>query len=82
MIVDAVAAASQKLPIGMVILGAGKHKQRILKQIAGNPHIRLLKPEKDRIKFATILASADALIHGCEAETFCMACLLYTSRCV
>lgn len=73
MIVDAVAAASQKLPIGMVMLGAGKHKQRILKQIAGNPHIRLLKPEKDRIKFATILASADALIHGCEAETFCMA---------
>jgi alpha-1,6-mannosyltransferase len=73
MIVDAVAAASQKLPIGMVMLGAGKHKHRIMKQIAGNPHIRLLKPEKDRIKFATILASADALIHGCEAETFCMA---------
>jgi alpha-1,6-mannosyltransferase len=73
MIVDAVAAASQSLPIGLVILGAGGQKQRILKQIAGNPHIRLLKPEKDRLKFATILASADALIHGCEAETFCMA---------
>jgi alpha-1,6-mannosyltransferase len=28
---------------------------------------------KDRQKFATLLASADALIHGCEAETFCMA---------
>jgi alpha-1,6-mannosyltransferase len=73
MIVDAVAAASQSFPIGLVILGAGGQKQRILKQIAGNPHIRLLRPEKDRLKFATILASADALIHGCEAETFCMA---------
>jgi len=73
MIVDAVAAVSQKMPIGMVILGGGGQKDRILKQIAGNPHIRLLKPEKDREKFATILASADALIHGCEAETFCMA---------
>jgi len=73
MIVDAVAAASQTMPIGMVILGAGGQKSRVLKQIAGNPHIRLLQPEKDREKFATILASADALIHGCEAETFCMA---------
>jgi len=27
----------------------------------------------DRQRFASILASADALIHGCEAETFCMA---------
>jgi alpha-1,6-mannosyltransferase len=73
MIVDAVAAASTAMPIGMVILGGGGQKARILKQIAGNPHIKLLKPEKDRLKFATILASADALIHGCEAETFCMA---------
>ena len=24
------------------------------------------------MKFATLLASADALIHGCEAETFCL----------
>jgi alpha-1,6-mannosyltransferase len=73
MIVKAVEAASQSMPIGLVLLGAGSQKQRILKEISGNPHIRLLKPEKDRIKFATILASADALIHGCEAETFCMA---------
>ena len=73
MIVDAVAAASQSMPIGLVLLGAGNQKLRILRQIAGNPHIRILKPEKDRLKFATILASTDAMIHGCEAETFCMA---------
>lgn len=73
MVVRAVEAASAAMPIGLVLLGAGGQKQRILKEISGNPHIRLLKPEKDRIKFATILASADALIHGCEAETFCMA---------
>jgi alpha-1,6-mannosyltransferase len=73
MIVDAVAAASRTLPLGFVILGAGSQKRRILGQIAGNPHIRLLPPERNRAKFATLLASADALIHGCEAETFCMA---------
>ena len=73
MVVDAVTAASQSLPIGLVILGQGSQKKRIQRQIAGNPHIRLLGAEKDRVKFATLLASADALIHGCEAETFCMA---------
>ena len=73
MVIDAVEAASHELPLGLVILGAGSQKRRILRQIAGNPHIRLLSPERNRAKFATLLASADALIHGCEAETFCMA---------
>lgn len=73
MVIDAVAAASQSLPIGLVMLGAGRQKNRILAQIAGNPHIRLLAPERNRQRFAALLASADAMIHGCEAETFCMA---------
>lgn len=73
LVVDAVTAASQSRPIGLVILGQGSQKDRILRQIAGNPHIRILKPELDRAHFAAILASADALVHGCEAETFCMA---------
>lgn len=73
MIIDAVAAASRSLPIGLVMLGAGGQKKRILDQVAGNPHIRLLAPERNRQRFAALLASADALIHGCEAETFCMA---------
>ena len=73
MVVDAVTAASQSMPIGLVMLGAGNQKKRIERQIAGNPHIRLLAPERDRLAFSTLVASADALIHGCEAETFCMA---------
>ncbi|HET9629674.1 MAG TPA: glycosyltransferase [Novosphingobium sp.] len=73
MVIDAVEAASHELPLGLVILGDGSQKRRIRSQIAGNPHIRLLSPERNRARFATLLASADALIHGCEAETFCMA---------
>jgi alpha-1,6-mannosyltransferase len=73
MIVDAVTAAGQVKPVGLVILGAGGQRSKILRQIAGNPHIKLLSPVQDRAGFASILASADALIHGCEAETFCMA---------
>ncbi|WP_296678343.1 glycosyltransferase [Novosphingobium sp.] len=72
MVVDAVMAASHDHPIGLVILGDGNKRSRIVRGIFGNPHIRLLEPERDRIRFATILASADALIHGCEAETFCL----------
>jgi alpha-1,6-mannosyltransferase len=71
-IVHAVTAASQHRPIGLVLLGEGREKRSILSAIGGNPHIRLFTPERDRARFATILASADAVIHGCEAETFCM----------
>lgn len=73
LVIDAVMAAGQSLPLGLVLLGQGNHRKRIERQIGGNPHIRMLNPERDRMKFATLLASADALIHGCEAETFCMA---------
>lgn len=73
MVVDAVTRASHDHPIGMVILGEGNKRSRIARGIFGNPHIRMLEPERDRIRFATILASADALVHGCEAETFCLA---------
>ena len=43
------------------------------RHIAGNPHIQLLAPERDRPRFATLLASADALVHGSASETFGMA---------
>lgn len=73
MIADAVVAASQFKPIGLVLLGEGRQRNHFLRDIRGNPHIRLLAPVRDRTKYASILASADALVHGCEAETFCMA---------
>ena len=36
------------------------------------PHIQLLRPLENRNTLARVLASADALIHGCESETFCL----------
>lgn len=73
MVIDAVNAAARGRPVGLVMLGEGRERRTILKHIAGNPHVRLFEPERDRDTFARILASADALVHGCEAETFCMA---------
>lgn len=73
MVIDAVNAASHATPVGLVMLGEGRERRAILKHVAGNPHVRLFAPERKRMAFARIVASADALIHGCEAETFCMA---------
>ena len=73
MIIDAVTRAGRARPIGMIMLGEGRESRIVSSAIGGNPHIRLFEPERHRQTFASILASADALIHGCEAETFCMA---------
>ncbi len=73
LVIDAATAAGYERPIGLIILGEGKQRHQLKRQIGGNPHIQLMKPVRDRAQFATILASADALVHGCEAETFCMA---------
>jgi alpha-1,6-mannosyltransferase len=43
-----------------------------VRRVSANPHIRILKPITDRGELARVMASADALVHGCEAETFCM----------
>ena len=72
-VIDAVMRASLTKPIGLVLFGEGGARGRLTKHIAGNPHIQLLTPERDRMKFATILASADALVHAGTSETFGMA---------
>lgn len=72
MVVDAAAAASLHRPVGLILLGEGREARAIRSAIGGNPHVRLFEPERDRAAFAAILASADAVVHGCEAETFCM----------
>jgi alpha-1,6-mannosyltransferase len=72
MLVEAATIAGRRRPIGMVIFGQGRSHKEVLRAIGGNPHVRLLQPVRERAQFATILASADALLHGCEAETFGM----------
>jgi len=72
MLVEAVTIAGRHRQLGLAIFGEGRDGTNILRSIGGNPHIRLFRPERDREKFASVLASADAFLHGCEAETFCM----------
>ena len=72
MVIEAVTSAGYDHPVGLVLFGNGRDRARVVRAAANNPHIQLGAPITDRRTLAAILASADALIHGCEAETFCM----------
>lgn len=72
MVIEAVQAASYDRPIGLVIIGDGRQQARVVRAVANNPHIHLMAPTGDRNTLARLYASADALAHGSEAETFGM----------
>lgn len=71
-VIEAVTSAGYANPVGLVLVGDGRDRARVRRAAANNPHIQLLAPMHDRAMLAEMLASADALVHGCEAETFCM----------
>jgi alpha-1,6-mannosyltransferase len=72
MVIDAAIAAGANRPVGLLLIGEGRDSAKLARRIGDNPHIHLLSPIRDRAALARTMASADALIHGCEAETFCM----------
>ncbi len=72
MVIDAVTAAGASAPVGLILIGDGRERAKVARAAAQNPHVQLLAPISDRLELARLFASADALIHGCEAETFCM----------
>lgn len=69
-VIDAVERAGERMPVGLMLLGDGVDRQVLARRIADSPHIRLFKPVYDRLRFAQIMASADALIHGSDQEPF------------
>ncbi|MGU3390156.1 glycosyltransferase [Sphingomonas sp. M1A8_2b] len=71
MVAQAATVAGTQTPVGVLIIGGGSRQRRVIDAIGDNPHVRLLEPIRDRTALARLMASADALIHGCEAETFC-----------
>jgi alpha-1,6-mannosyltransferase len=54
----------------LVLLGDGPEKAAMQARVAGRDDVRFLGFETDRAKLASVLASADALVHGCPYETF------------
>lgn len=70
MVISAVTAARMSRPLGFLLVGDGMDRARIARAAAGKPHVQLVGPIRDRLTLATLMASADALVHGCESETF------------
>ena len=69
-VIDGCERAGRERAVGLVLIGDGRDHGRLRRRIGANPHIHLLAPIRDRTLLARVLASGDALIHGCEAETY------------
>lgn len=72
LVIAAATAAGARRAVGLIQIGGGGKTSHLQREARANPHIQFLPPTNDRAALAAMLASADALIHGCEAETFCM----------
>lgn len=70
MVIKAAAEAAEETPIGLVLAGDGLRRPQVERAAARHSNIRILDPISDRPGIARLLASADALVHGCETETF------------
>jgi alpha-1,6-mannosyltransferase len=72
LVIRATGECGRNLPVGLVLVGDGP-KRRKLEVIARRyPNVAILPAITDRSELASLLASADALVHGCESETFCL----------
>jgi alpha-1,6-mannosyltransferase len=72
MVLRAAAECSSRHDVGLLLVGDGTKRQQ-LEMLAGRlPNVAVLPKLNDRDELARLLASADALVHGCEAETFCL----------
>jgi alpha-1,6-mannosyltransferase len=72
MVARAVGGAARSRAVGLLLAGDGRMRARLDRLSRRLPTVGLLPNLGDRAGFARLLASADALVHGCEAETFCL----------
>jgi alpha-1,6-mannosyltransferase len=72
MVMRAVGECSKRHQVGLILVGDGRKRQKL--ELLGErlPSVAVMPSLTDRGELARLLASADALVHGCEAETFCM----------
>ena len=72
MVLRAVGEVGRRRPVGMLLVGDGSKRLGLELLANRTKHVAVLPRMTDRGELARLLASADALVHGCEAETFCM----------
>jgi alpha-1,6-mannosyltransferase len=72
MVAHAVGECARRLPVGLILVGDGPKRHRLEILADRYPTIAVLPRVDDRNELARLLASGDALVHGCESETFCL----------
>jgi alpha-1,6-mannosyltransferase len=72
MVMRAVAEVGRKKPVGMLLVGDGSKRFGLELLANRSRHLAVLPRIADREELARLIACADALVHGCEAETFCL----------
>ncbi len=58
--------------VGLLLVGDGPKRAQVERVASRAANVRVLGAIAQRRELASLLASGDALVHGCEAETFCM----------
>jgi len=71
-VLRAAGECGRKLPVGLLLVGDGSKRQKLQMIAEQYRNVEVLPPISDRAELASLLASSDALVHGCEAETFCL----------
>jgi alpha-1,6-mannosyltransferase len=72
LVLRAAGESGRKLPVGLLLVGGGSRRQKLEIMAEQYRNLALVPPISDRAELATLLASADCLVHGCESETFCL----------
>jgi alpha-1,6-mannosyltransferase len=58
--------------VGLLLIGDGPRRAQLERLARRSANARVIGAIDHRHELARLLASGDALVHGCEAETFCM----------
>jgi alpha-1,6-mannosyltransferase len=70
LVINAFADTARTRDVGLVVVGDGGMRRKVERIASRSSRIRLLPHISDRQQLSRLMASADALVHGCEAETF------------
>lgn len=72
LVARSVGESRHRRQVGLLLIGEGSGRWKL--ELLGErlPNVAIMPRINDRGQLARLLASADALVHGCEAETFCL----------
>ncbi|MEO8546961.1 MAG: glycosyltransferase [Sphingomicrobium sp.] len=72
MVIHAAQKAGRVRPVGLVLVGDGPDSPGLIRLARDISNVAVLERVDQRDELARLIASVDGLVHGCEAETFCM----------